>query len=149
MADTRVQGQAERWVVSELGRILGLAFANAEVQLTWGGVFEFDAVSTDRRVVACISTSGKRTAGGRPAVGKFHKIRSDTLFLLNAVGVDKRLLVFTDHEMVAHFETERANQRFPPADQIELRWVQLPPDLIRALDEARRIASAEVSPRAE
>jgi len=44
----------------------------ARVRLSSGGVFDFDAVSEDHSVVATISTSGAKTAGGKYAVGKMH-----------------------------------------------------------------------------
>ncbi len=147
MANTKVQLQAERWVVRELERMFGVGFAKSKVSLTWGGAFEFDAVSIDGSVVACVSTSKRRTARGRPAIGKLHKIRSDVLFLLNARGATQRVLVFTDAGMVAHFEAERARGRFPPLDQVELRFVRLPDELTAALTAAQRDAAVEVSPQ--
>lgn len=59
----------------------GTKFSRERLQLRSGGVFDFDAVSEDRSVVATISTSGSRTAGGKNAVGKLLKLRSDMLFL--------------------------------------------------------------------
>jgi hypothetical protein len=147
MADTQVQLQAESWVVTnELPRMFSQVFSKAKLKLSWGGEFEFDAVSDDSRIVACVSTSCCRTAGGRPAVGKYHKIRSDVLYLINAIGPTRRVLVFTDPEMVKHFEAESSHGRFPPADQIELRLAELSEELREALGKARKDASDEVSP---
>jgi hypothetical protein len=147
MADTRVQLEAEVWVVTnELPRVFSLGFSKTKLRLSWGGEFEYDAVSSDGSIVASVSTSSCHTAGGRPAVGKYHKIRSDVLYLLNAVGPKRRVLVFTDPEMIRHFETERTNGRFPPADQVELRLAELPETLKEALGRARKVASDEVSP---
>jgi hypothetical protein len=39
-------------------------------------IFDFDAVSYDKSIAACISTSGGKTSSGKAAVGKLLKIRS-------------------------------------------------------------------------
>ena len=57
-----------------------------------GGVFDFDAVSEDRSIVATISTSGSKTSGGKNAVGKILKLRSDMLFL-TMVEAERRIIV--------------------------------------------------------
>jgi hypothetical protein len=148
MANTSVQREAEVWVVRKtLPDIYGQVFSKARLPLAWGGSFEFDAVSADRRVVACVSTSGSRTSGGKLAVGKVLKIKADTLYLLNAIDVQRRVLVFTDRTMLEHFEKERRSGRFPPAAEIELRFAELPNDIAARLFEARAVASAEVSPQ--
>lgn len=149
MANTNIQGRVERWVVQyELSRAFeGRTFAKQRLALTWGGEFEFDAVSTDGEIVACISTSCCRTASGRNAIGKFHKLKADALYLLHTVGAPRRVMVFTDAGMLAHFERERSRGRFPPASEIALVMVSLPDELASELREATRLASFEVSPR--
>jgi hypothetical protein len=148
MADTSVQREAESWVVGKrLPEMYGQAFSKARLPLAWGGSFEFDAVSANRRIVACVSTSGSRTSGGKLAVGKVLKIKADTLYLLSANDVQRRVLVFTDRTMLEHFEKERRSGRFPPTAEIELRFAELPNDLAARLLAARAVASAEVSPQ--
>jgi hypothetical protein len=148
MADTSVQGKVERWIVeNELPRHFGgRRFSKRKIQLTWGGAFEFDAVSTDDDVVACVSTSCCRTATGRNAIGKFHKLKADALYLLNATA-KRRAMIFTDSGMRDHFERERSRGRFPPASVIDLVLVTLPAELACELQAATRSASVEVSPR--
>jgi hypothetical protein len=146
MANTEFQRQVEAEIVSDvLPPMYGEKFEKARVALTWRGVFEFDAVSADRRTVMCISTSCCVTARGRPAIAKFQKIKADALYLLHAVGVERRVLVFTDPAMLAHFEKERNRGRFPPEREIELQVVPLPTDLARALKEATAAASQEIA----
>jgi hypothetical protein len=149
MADTSVQGKVERWIVEhDLPRSFGgRPFAKRKVHLTWGGEFEFDAVSADGTVVVCVSTSCCKTASGRNAIGKYHKLKADALYLLHTVGAERRAMVFTDAGMLAHFEKERARGRFPPATAIDLIAATLPDNLAGELREATRAASAEVSPR--
>lgn len=85
MADTRVQLEVEDWVRREwMPRQFGQRFSRERVSLSPGGVFDFDAVGEDGRVVATISTSGAKTSGGKNAVGKMLKVRSDIYFLLLA-----------------------------------------------------------------
>lgn len=150
MADTTVQGKVERWIVeNELPRSFGgRPFSKRRVPLTWGGEFEFDAVSADGTVVVCVSTSCCKTASGRNAIGKYHKLKADALYLLHTADATRRAMVFTDAGMLAHFEKERSRGRFPPANAIELIVAKLPNDLACELREATRTASAEVSPRA-
>jgi hypothetical protein len=68
------------------------------VKLSSGGVFDFDAVSADRSIVATISTSGTKTASGKHAVGKLLKLRADMLFLLLA-NAPRSLVVLTERDM--------------------------------------------------
>ena len=99
MADTGVQLEVEDWVRREwLPREFGQRFSRERLKLTPGGVFDFDAVSADEKIVASISTSASRTATGKLAVGKLTKIRSDMLFLLMA-SCDQRLVILTDETM--------------------------------------------------
>lgn len=147
MADTRVQHKIERWIVdNELPRLYGERFSKRSVPLTWGGSFEFDAVSADGKIIACVSTSCWQTASGRNAIGKFHKIKADTLYLLHATATERMVLVFTDLGMMMHFEKERSRGRFPPATAIELRLIELPQTLADELRLATKVASVEVSP---
>lgn len=150
MADTTVQGKVERWIVEkELPRSLGgRPFSKRRVRLTWGGEFEFDAVSADGAVVVSVSTSCCKTASGRNAIGKYHKLKADALYLLHAVDATRRAMVFTDAGMLAHFEKERSRGRFPPESAIELIYAKLPDDLACELRESTRSASIEVSPHA-
>ncbi|HYT19398.1 MAG TPA: hypothetical protein VEW05_04110 [Candidatus Polarisedimenticolia bacterium] len=78
MAQTGVQLEVEDWVRREwLPKEFGQRFTRERLGLTSGGVFDFDAVSADEKIVASISTSAARTARGNLAVGKLTKIRSE------------------------------------------------------------------------
>jgi hypothetical protein len=82
MADTRVQLEVEDWVRQQwMPQHFGMDFYRERMKIRSGGVFDFDAVSADKSIVATISTSGAKTSGGKNAVGKIMKIRSDMLFL--------------------------------------------------------------------
>jgi hypothetical protein len=148
MAPTRAQLEAERWVVNNFlpKWFPGHVFDGEKVRLTWGGEFNFDAVSGDGSIVCLISTSVARTAGGKLGTAKIQKIRSDTLYLLNTVGVSRRALVFTEPSMRERFRREAANGRFPPESVIEVITAELPKDLQAKVVIARKAASDETSP---
>lgn len=145
MADTRVQLEVEDWVRDNwMPQQYGIAFHRNRLALTSGGVFDFDAVSEDRTIAACISTSRGKTASGKNGVGKLFKLRSDMFFLLLAKEPRRRLLILTEDDMHATCLKERAGGRCPP--EIEFMHVKLPGDLISRLHEARLKASREVTP---
>jgi hypothetical protein len=144
MANTGVQRDVERWVCHTwLKRKYHREFSPQRVRLTPGGVFQFDAVSEDQRVAACISTSSAKTASGKHAAGKIHKIRSDMLFLLLA-RARHRVAVFTERDMLYFWRDERAHGRLPK--NIELVSVTLPRPLNQRLRRARRRSSQEARP---
>jgi hypothetical protein len=145
MADTRVQVEVEDWVRKEwMSGQFGCVFYRERLSLTSGGVFDFDAVSQDRRIAACISTSGGKTASGKNAVGKLLKLRSDMLFLLLAKEPEKRIIVLTEPDMFEVCAKEKAGGRVP--QQIEFVLADLPDELRKKLTQARKNASKEVSP---
>jgi hypothetical protein len=91
----------------------GMKFSRERIPLRSGGVFDFDAVSEDHSVVASISTSGSKTSGGKNAVGKILKLRSDMLFL-TMVEAKGRLIILTERDMCDQCEKEAAGGRVPP-----------------------------------
>lgn len=146
MADTRIQVEVEDWVRENwMAKTFDRQFYRNRLKLSSGGVFDFDAVSEDKSIAACISTSSERTSGGKLAVGKMMKLRSDMLFLHLALGLSKRLIVLTEEGMFAHCEKERKGGRVPL--DIEFILASLPADLRERLAQARKIASQEVTPR--
>src|SRR6266496_2851230 len=85
MAATNCQLQCEDWVrLNWLPNILGQPFYRERLPLRSGGVFDFDAVSGDKKVAISISTSGSLTSSGKRGAGKLFKLRSDMYFLLLA-----------------------------------------------------------------
>jgi len=144
MADTRVQLEVEDWVRREwMPKRFGQQFFRERVPLSPGGVFDFDAVSGDRKIVAAISTSGAVTASGKHAVGKMLKIRSDMYFLLLAEA-ERRLVVLTEKDMFDRCKKEAEGGRVPPS--IEFVHAEIPSDLEAKLRTSRGNASNEVSP---
>lgn len=144
MANTQPQLQAELWVVTQyLPNHFKKQFKGKSIPLTWGGCFNFDAVSEDGEIIACISTSAAKTVSGKSAAGKYHKIKADALYLLNANNAKKRFLIFTEKDMYSHFLKEKEAGRFPL--EIELLFVELPETINQKVLEAKKLASKEVS----
>ena len=141
MADTRVQLEVEDWVRQQwMPTKFGITFNRDRVKLRSGGVFDFDAVSGDKNIVATISTSGARTASGKLAVGKILKIRSDMLFLI-MVEAKQRVVVLTEQDMYEQCLKEKQGGRVP--QEIEFVYAPLPKELNKLLVAARQKASLE------
>lgn len=69
-ADTRAQLQVEEWIRQEwMPSEFRQVFHAQRFQLTSGGVFDVDAVSSDGAIVASISTSGAAIVSGKNGVG--------------------------------------------------------------------------------
>jgi hypothetical protein len=146
MADTRVQLEVEDWVRRNwMETQYGTRFSRERLRLCSGGVFDFDAVSEDRSIVATISTSGAKTSTGKYAVGKILKLRSDMLFLTQ-VDAKRRIIVLTERDMCDQCNKEFAAGRVPK--EIEFVCADIPADLRARLVEGREKASGESSGKA-
>ena len=144
MADTRVQLEVEDWVREHwMAEKFCMLFFRNRLSLSSGGVFDFDAVSQDKTLVACISTSASKTARGKHAVGKLLKLRSDMLFLHLAQGPDRRMIILTERDMYEACQKEKAGGRVP--QEIELYLAEIPTDLRSRLYSAKDTASREVT----
>lgn len=145
MADTRVQLEVEDWVRQNwMPQSFGTRFRRERRTLRSGGKFDFDAVSDDDKIVATISTSNSFTAGGKHAVGKLMKLRSDMLFLTMAEA-ERRVIVLTERDMYERCIAEKDGGRVPP--EIEFVLAQIPEELRLRLQKAKAASSKEVSPR--
>jgi len=143
MADTRMQLEVEDWVRRNwMPTHFGAGFSRERLRLRSGGVFDFDAVSEDRSIVATISTSGAKTAGGKNAVGKILKLPSDMLFL-TMVEAKRRVIVLTERDMCDQCERELAGGRVPK--EIEFVCAAIPDEVRTRLIAARSKASGESS----
>jgi hypothetical protein len=146
MADTRIQLEVEDWVRRNwMETQYGTRFSRERLWLRSGGVFDFDAVSEDRYIVATISTSGAKTSTGKYAVGKILKLRSDMLFLTQ-VDTKRRIIVLTERDMCDQCNKEFAAGRVPK--EIEFVCADIPDDLRTRLVEGREKASGESSGKA-
>jgi hypothetical protein len=150
MADSKVTLVIENWIRQNyLHEKYGQLFDKKKLALTPGGSFEFDAVSKNESIVASISTSANRTAGGKKAPGPFRKILADILYLTmiddTQHKVNKRLIVFTEKDLHGRFLQEFNAGRIPK--NVEFILVEhIPADLRKQLAFFRSKASKEVSP---
>ncbi len=147
MADTSAQRSVEKWIREHyLSGEFHQSFQERQVPLKWGGSFKFDAVSDDGRIAANISTSKAIMRGKKKGQGKFHKILADTLYLLNADGLERRILLFTEQDMYDEFFRRRQIGRFPQEPQIGLILVgDIPRELRSGLENSRKAASLEIT----
>jgi hypothetical protein len=144
VADSRVQLEVEDWIRRNwLPERYGQRFSKGKLQLSSGGVFDFDAVSEDHKIVANISTSGATTASGKLGVAKLMKIRADMYFLL-LVDAERKLVVFSEHDMLELCQKEVRIGRVPSS--IEFVHAQIPGEMAARLQSGRKAASGEVTP---
>ena len=113
------------------------------MSLCSGGTFTFDAVSTDGRIVANISTGGLKTSSGKYGSGKVHKIRSDVFFLL-LVKAERTLMLLTEQDMYNWWVAEAQKGRVPA--RVEFVHVEIPLWLNEKLRVSRWKAAREVTP---
>lgn len=109
----------------------GIRFSRERIRLSPGGIFDFDAVSEDEKIICCVSTSVGETAGGNSAVSKLSKMKADVLNLLLVPGDKKKIMVFTDEKMAELLIKEKENGRIP--NDIEILISSLPQDIYDGL----------------
>jgi hypothetical protein len=148
MADTSIQREIEDWIREKwIPSQFRQGFSQKNLTLSSGGFFKFDAVSDDEMIVANISTSNATTARGKLGVGKMQKIRADMYFLLLLPNEKRKLLIFTESDMVESCNKEKGKGRIPL--NIEIYHAIVPQELRMKLQSSKKIASDEVSPKAE
>jgi hypothetical protein len=145
MADTRTQVEVEDWIRREwLPAQFDQQFSKAIIKLSPGGVFNYDAVSEDKRIVVSISTSGLTTSGGNQGAGKLQKIRADMYFMLLTPNVEKKIVVLTGKDMFKKCSKEVEAGRVPK--EIEFMCAEIPDSLRVKLVESQKNAAKEVKP---
>jgi hypothetical protein len=115
-------------------------FSRERLPIRSGGVFDFDAVSEDHKIVVTISTSGAKTSSGKYAVAKILKLRSDMLFL-TMVDASQRVIVLTENDMFEQCKKEAEGGRVPP--EITFVCAEIPQELQTKLVNARSKAAKE------
>lgn len=122
----------------------GQKFHRERLPLRSGGKFDFDAVSSDEKIIATISTSSSLTSGGKHGIGKMMKLRSDMLFLIMAAA-ERRIVILTEQDMYKKCLAEAKGGRVPP--EVEFVLATIPEELRERLEKAKAKSSAEVSPK--
>ena len=104
------------------------------------GKHEFDAVSSNGKIVAEIKTASGRTSGGKHPSGK-RASAFEQLYFLSLVEAEKKLLIITDAEFLEIMKARTAG--IVPAD-IELVKCPLPPPLAELVIFITNEASEEI-----
>ena len=117
------------------------AFTKAKASLKRSGSFEFDAVSVDGSIVACISSNSGRARQGGLAKTKMNKIRSDILFLLMAEA-PRKIMILADKALHEHAICEQQRGRLP--SEVEIVLATLSEQIQEILAEAQKTASVEM-----
>jgi len=147
MSSTHVQKECEKWIVdSWLPKMYGVAFRKQRLTMQGRGVFEFDAVSIDMKIIGNISTATAFTYRGSLASGKKSKLRADCLML--ALGyAEVKLMILTETCMHKFALNEQSEGRLPL--DIEFCHAELPDYLKQKLSMSRDEASLEVRGRSQ
>jgi hypothetical protein len=131
MANSHIQLEVEKWVRQDwMPNNYEIKFRRERLRLFPGGLFDFDAVSEDDKIVANISTSSGITAGVKNPAGKAQKLRTDMLFLTMAQA-QKKLIVLTERDMFDLSQREKHHGREP--SEINSLIIELPPTLASLL----------------
>jgi hypothetical protein len=141
MADTNyLKNEVENWVRNWLqGQFPGHIFSKQYITLTSGGRHEFDAVSEDGNIIAGIKSSSHKTSGGNLPSGKFAVLYQE-LYFLSLVNAPTKLLILTNQELFIDF-VKRSEAKV--AEGIQIRYCQLPADIIKQVNLVKKKASQE------
>lgn len=131
----------EPWVRDRLRERYGHDFGPRVLPLEPGGSHEFDAVSSDGRIVASIKANSGLTSGGNHPTGKVATCLNEVYFL-TLVDADERLLVLTNPNFHAIFTRAAAGQI---ARGVKVELLELPSDMQRVVDGVTELASKEMS----
>ena len=109
--------------------------------LSTGGNHRFDIVSTNRTIVGEIKSSGVRESSSKRkvGVGTIKSIYYD-LYLLNLVTATRKLMILTNPGLYLLFSDHCRGKILP---DIDLRLIELPPNIESEIESARRSARKE------
>jgi hypothetical protein len=103
------------------------------------GSFEFDAVSADGSVVACLSTARNLNPGQR------HKLMRDATFMWLLPSVQRRILAVVEPVVRNALDAELRRGRLPPNTEVLI--IELVPEIRQELERFREKAVIEVGGR--
>jgi hypothetical protein len=105
------------------------------------GSFEFDAVSADGRIVACLSTAGNLYPG------QLRKLIMDAAFMWLVPDAQRQILGVVDEHVAEKLEALKRRGRLPPKTEIVV--LHLPGQMRADLESFRKLAAVEVGGQAE
>ena len=128
-------------MVSVAISLVSMTMFDTSVPLRWNGEgqgkFEFDAVSEDGTVVACLSTARNLKAGQR------HKLMRDATFMWLVPRVKQRILAVVGPSVAQSLEGELKRGMIPPGTVIKV--INLPTEMRDALEAFQVGAANEVA----
>jgi hypothetical protein len=128
MAQSAVKA-IETWIRdSYLQGIYKKKFKKKKLLLQSRGTLEFDAVTADDEIVACISLLSART--GNPETSKEHtkSVQQKAFWMLSLEATpSERLFLFTEPSMYDFIKQEQKKRRFPK--EIKIVLIELPEEL--------------------
>ena len=98
-----------------------------KLKLSWGGVFEFDAVVREKGEIVeihCLSTANCYDPSDKIGSSRLFKVFHDAQMML-LTGCKKCILVFVDDQFYNKVLQEQQNGRFYPSSQINVKWWDL------------------------
>lgn len=127
-----------------LAELCGCAnFHQRKMPILWNGdgtgSFEFDAVSSDGRVIACLSTARTLNPGQR------HKLMRDATFMWLVPHARRRILAVVETAVADALAAELHRGRLPPNTEIHI--IRLAPEIRQELERFREAAVREVGGR--
>jgi hypothetical protein len=143
MANTRVLTvDVENFVRYQLELEYGQPFTKKKLRLNGcEGSHEFDAVSSDQKIVASVKSSTGRTSGNKNPSGKIAAAVAE-MYFLSLVDTTKRLLVLTNLEF---FEILTNTMMSRLGHGIEIIYYEMPEALGILAGESHAGASLEIS----
>jgi hypothetical protein len=123
----------------------GIDLQQRKMPIRWNGEgtgsFEFDAVSADGRIVACLSTAGNLYPG------QLRKLIMDAAFMWLVPDAQRNILAVVDHHVAKKLEALKNRGRLPPKTEIVV--LDLPAQMRVDLETFRKIAAVEVGGQVE
>lgn len=141
MKNTGTEQNAEQWIRDVyLPKEFGQPFHEKKLPLQSRGESKFAAVSDDGEVVASICVSRAYVSSGKVDKDALLKVQSDALKILWLENTPaKRLMLFTDPDMIRVIKEEKKKGHFPK--EMEIVRVKLPAALEARLEELRNRGS--------
>jgi hypothetical protein len=140
---TYLKQEVERFVRDKLYHEYGVDFSSHMLTLPTGGTHEFDAVSSDKKIVAAIKTASGKTSGGKNPSAKIRDIEAE-LYYFMLVQAARKILVLTNPSFF-DIVTKRLKGRLHP--DIEIKLVELSEEIKAKVDAVQKTASDEMRKR--
>ncbi len=145
MANTQIlKEKVEPYVRKWLSELFGDSFHPKFLILSRvqgpAGTHEFDAVSSDEKIVAGIISSGGKTSSGKNPSGKLTKAVAE-IYYLSLVDAEKKLLVLTDAEFSSILNSKMEGRL---VEGVKILHCPLPKEMASEVAKMRAEASKEV-----